>query len=166
MNLEQLRNGSYVDPSDTGEPSTGVRRVSITDEEGAILAELADGRRVLEIGTGLGVSTRWLARTAGQVVTHDIDHWVHDNVWPTLPPNVVTVDDRGDIVGRFDVVFIDGDHSKSALRADILFAESVLADDGVIVAHDATPLWGYGLFSGWERVETTHGLAIRRTGGE
>ncbi len=45
---------------------------------------LVRGLDVLEIGTGLGVSTEWMARTAHSVVTVDIDPWVWKHVFPYL----------------------------------------------------------------------------------
>lgn len=80
--------GGRYRADDPGEPTTGVPRVSIADDEVELLASLVAGKRVLEIGTGLGVSARAMASTATEVVTVDIDPWVHANVWPLLPRNV------------------------------------------------------------------------------
>lgn len=164
MELKQRPDGSYTGTGDPGEHSTGHPRVSITDDEGRMLAQMAAGLTVLEIGTGLGVSTGYLASKAKRVVTLDVDGWVHEHVWPTLPANVSTSYDRGEIHGStFDLVFIDGDHTPGQVLADIEFAKSVCASDGVIVAHDAIPL--ARLFEGWNMIVTTHGLAVWRAGG-
>ena len=64
MKLVPQENGSYTHPADPGEPTTGTPRLSVTELEADILAALVAGRDVLEIGTGLGVSTRAMAATA------------------------------------------------------------------------------------------------------
>jgi hypothetical protein len=39
----------------------------------------------------------------------------------------------------YDVVFIDGDHSASAVRADFMGLWPYVADDGMIILHDMQP---------------------------
>lgn len=159
--------GGFYREDDPGEPSSRVARISIADDERTVLAEMAAGRNVLEIGTGLGVSTRALATTARWVVTCDIDTWVHETIWPDLPRNVSCVHDveRATHVltmssAGFDLVFIDGDHSEAALRADVATAERMLAPGGTIVVHDAHHLMPI-LGNGWELLNTGYGLAVR-----
>lgn len=41
---------------------------------------------------------------------------------------------------KFDLIFIDGDHSKEAVEADFLGAFSLLNDNGIILLHDTYPL--------------------------
>jgi len=161
--LIPLGNGSFKMEGDPGEPSTGRPRVSVAVEETLLLKFLAKGRHVLEIGTGLGVSTRALAGVAKTVTTVDVDPWVIDTIWPTLPSNVVglTPDGLDDQVVPFDMAFIDGDHSPEAVRRDVDLAER-LCPGGILVAHDAN--YGnvqQGLGEGWLVIPTTHGLAIR-----
>lgn len=156
--MRRHESGSWEHPDDPGEPSTGVRRLSVTDTEAAILSTIAAGKSVLEIGTGLGVSTRALARWAEIVYTLDIDEWVFKTILPTLPENVVGITDRN-IKGRlFDVVFIDGDHSAAAVTDDLRFAREVC--QGVIVCHDSKAIGEY-LDGDWLHIATTHGLAVQ-----
>ena len=134
MNLETLNNGAVRCPDDPGEPGYGVlsQRISVTPEETRILRALALDRRVLEIGTGLGVSTRAMAETAAMLVTVDCDPWVHEHV--VLPGGVLrasTVEDY-----EVDLVFIDGLHTPDAVRTDIQSALRVLRPRGIIVFHD------------------------------
>lgn len=155
--------GGYYREDDPGEPSSGVARVSVTDDERDVLAAMADGKWVFEIGTGLGVSTRALASTATHVVTCDIDEWVHRTIWPDLPANVTPVPAvLADQLGRrFDMVFIDGDHSDEALRIDVATAERLLKPGGSIVVHDAHHLMPV-LGPGWGLMDTGYGLAIKQ----
>jgi predicted O-methyltransferase YrrM len=44
-----------------------------------------------------------------------------------------------DRFGRFDLVFIDGDHSREGIRQDTALADAMLADGGTICWHDANP---------------------------
>jgi predicted O-methyltransferase YrrM len=41
--------------------------------------------------------------------------------------------------GRFDMVFIDGDHSRQGVAQDTQLAERILVDGGAICWHDANP---------------------------
>lgn len=147
-------------PDDSGEPPTGNRRVAITVQEATLLALLVIDRQVLEIGTGLGVSTKMLASTALEVVTVDVDPWVHDVVWPDLPANVRTVTSVDD-TERFDVVFIS-DCSAGELRADL--AVACRCCRGLIVVHDAhSENVGAAISADggdWYVVPTEHGVAL------
>lgn len=70
IDLERTSNGNYLCPSDPGEIGCGTApRRSVTDEEVSRIGELFANRFVLEIGTGLGVSTRALAALAVAVIT-------------------------------------------------------------------------------------------------
>lgn len=156
----------YEFVGDPGEPSTGKRRLSISDREAEILSGFARDRAVLELGTGLGVSTRALAQHARSVITVDIDAWVAAAIWPTLAdlPNVSKVDHRGQLMESFvfDLAFIDADHSTAAVREDIGFCRLHMSPGGKIVLHDARyPSVIRGL-SGekHEYIETEHGLAV------
>jgi len=115
--LIQTAAGNYYDPADPGERQYAGNppRRSITEEEIEILAVLAAGMDVLEIGTGLAVSTHALASTARRVVTVDPDPWVQD---PALPHVEFCRVLPHDLTG-FDLVFIDGLHTREAVINDI-----------------------------------------------
>jgi len=162
MSLIPQENGSYRHPDDPGEPTTGEPRLSITDLEGEILAAFVAGCAVLEIGTGLGVSTRAMATTARSVTTLDVDEWVHANIWPTLPDNVTGVTSISDLVGTYGAVFIDADHSTEAVAADLELALDV-CDAGLIIAHDTNAVAvrdGLRAAEDWHWINTTHGLGV------
>lgn len=159
MNLIPHSTGSYVHGDDPGEPTTGEPRLSITEVEGEMLAVLAAGRSVLEFGTGLGVSTRALARTARKVYTVDIDEWVQETIWPTLPDNVSTCDDR-DRLPIVDMVFIDGDHTEEGTAADVAAAMRLASE--LIIMHDTSaPTVRAACDDEWLFIGTTHGLGVR-----
>jgi predicted O-methyltransferase YrrM len=112
----------------------------ISDEQAALLAKLAAGKMVLEIGTGSGVSTRALASSARQVATFDIAEKVRNLIWPELPSNAIPFDRRHEPLRQggfnFNLVFIDGDHSEDGVRADILEAWPLMRKDALWVFHD------------------------------
>lgn len=171
--LTRLGNGSYVHPDDPGEPGygNGHPRVSVTDEEAEALAALVRGQRVLEIGTGLGVSTRAIARVAHRLVTLDTDPWVHGRIFPgLLAAGISCCQDRAAVEalgGGFDVVFIDGHHREGQVADDIGWARGLLTKLGVIVMHDfnhrdvKTDAEKAGLVL-MESLKTTHGMAVMR----
>ena len=167
--MHGLQNGSMVEESDPGEPSTGQPRISITPVEGKLLHFLARDRNVLEIGTGLGVSTTWLAGSATSVLTIDIDPWVQNNVWPKLNlPCTQFRKSRLHLVPGYDMVFIDGAHDTNSVEDDLAFA-AMMCPRGVIVAHD----WripevrkALEMFGNWDYVPTAHGVAVKYVGWE
>jgi len=111
-------------------------RWSVTPEEGWMLAAFASGRRVLEFGSGIGVSAAFMAETALSVVTIDPDPWVHATV--NLPGNTtqVTSFEASKTYAPFDVAFIDGDHETPSVLRDIYDALSILPRPAVIGFHD------------------------------
>lgn len=133
--------GNYTCAIDPGERTAcGAPRVSITEQEAALLSDaVRPGDCVLEIGTGLGVSTRALATRARHVITVDPDPWVGREVVPTMPINVryaleAVADQHGLLImggdgaidavpsGEIDLVFVDGDHSADAVEKDTRLA--------------------------------------------
>ena len=175
MKIVEREDGAVFSPEDPGEPSTGLARLSPTVEERELLAFLAHGKDVLEIGTGLGSSAVAMISTARSVTTVDIDPWVHKKVFPFLREkfgircltshfNLSLGPDH--YTRYFDMVFIDGEHTKVALTEDIAEAER-LCPRGVIVVHDAIELrdtlWDLG---GWQIIETRYGIGIKYVGWE
>lgn len=163
MNIEHLEGGSIRRTDDPGEPTTGKPRISIADDEIDILTEAARGHIVLEIGTGLGVSTRALAQHAKSVITVDPDPWVKEHIRHTLPGNVLhvaTIDDIPDGI-PFNMAFIDGDHSTESTLRDIKTVRELCTVGTRIWVHDAKyPNVAAALDPYiWEILPTTHGLA-------
>lgn len=127
-------------------------------EEGKVLAELARGKRVLEIGSYCGLSTIYIARTAEHVTA--VDYWDGrgtPNPRDTLATFNANIERYGltekvkafradelwhgsldeiRFSGPFDLVFIDADHAYEAVTADIEFAASKLAPGGLLAFHD------------------------------
>lgn len=156
--MELTRDGSYRHPADPGEPSTGQPRLSVTDQEAAILGVIVRNLSVVEIGTGLGVSTRALAAKARKVYTIDVDEWVQETIWPKLPGNVIPSPFLP--VGQlFDVCFIDGDHSTEATATDIAWA---VQNARVVLLHDVNyPSVRKAMDEHWFIIPTTHGIGVR-----
>jgi SAM-dependent methyltransferase len=119
-------------------------------DEGKELWQLAQGKRVLEIGSYCGCSTVSLAQTAHSVTAVD----PHDGRGTPCPQPTrekllanlrrYEVGDRvkahsslAELNGEtFDLVFIDGDHSYEAVRSDIKEARGRLMPGGVVAFHD------------------------------
>lgn len=126
--------------------------------------------RVLEVGTHIGASTLYIARALnaqGRVTTVDIlDVNAPDAPWKTLglplsPRAMAEKLDCADRIAfvaqpaqdfmratdeRFDLIFLDGDHSARAVYGEVAAALTVLRPGGVILLHDYYP-GGKALFA-------------------
>lgn len=141
-----------VREDDPGEPQHGHKRIGISLDEDAVLGALARGRTVLEVGTGLGYSTRaMLHGGAARVVTVDPDPWVHRVIWPELrryEPNVGLLEMLRELrelrelpsaaAMQFDMAFIDGAHDYSSVRHDAVECARRVLPGGLLVFHDWT----------------------------
>ena len=134
MNLEPI-GGAVFCPDDPGEPGLGAKRWSVSKVDERSLSELFRGLTVLEIGTGLGMSTRAIASTAKHVHTVDVDKWVKETVVPDLPENVTFYDGIGK-VPPVDAAFIDGLHTQKQCLIDIESARKLVKKGGLLVFHD------------------------------
>ncbi len=130
-------------------------RSAVTEVEANKLAELAEAKRVLELGTELGRSTITMAQTARLVVT--IDHCLYSpygpyphtaieflknvaryNLQKKIIPIVGCRDDVGPILrsASFDMLFIDGHHTAESLSLDLRTLTHTLREKHVIAFHD------------------------------
>lgn len=122
---------------------------SLTANETAELQRLAKDAEVLEIGSAYGYSTCMLALVAKSVVAVD-PHFTHASEW-TLVSNLTAygVRDKVDIrVGysqnvlpelafyRYDLVWIDGDHTAETVEHDVQWALKLLKPGGHLACHD------------------------------
>lgn len=130
VRLEHKSNGQLVCPDDS------LRRESVTAEESSILSVLARGRHVVEIGTGLGVSTHALAATARSVYTVDPDPWVAANI--VLPENVTLYSSLADVpdIPWPELVFVDGAHDKASVLVDAEWAHRRATRETLVLFHD------------------------------
>lgn len=117
------------------------------DEEAAELARLAEGRTILELGAWKGRSTTALASTARYVVSVDRHRGIPDvgndslseyiaNVrsLPNVAMVVASFEEFVPLLGHFDLVYVDGEHTAEAVARDVRLA--VARDPEVIAFHD------------------------------
>lgn len=130
----------------------------LSEAEGRALAELAEGKTVLEMGTFKGRATLCLAQTAS--VVHTVDTHQHyslpcllnnlDN-YPHKAKVIIHIGSFEDVVSCltpcFDLVFIDGEHLESQVWTDSTLANSVLKPVGMLAWHD----YGHPEFPGVKR---------------
>jgi hypothetical protein len=122
-------------------------------DEGKSLWRLANGKRVLEVGSYFGLSTICLAQSAASVLSVD----PHDGRGTHVPQEtfstfianlerygvtdkvqgyIGTLADDDFPGGEFDLIFIDGAHDLESVRSDAQRALSLLADGGLLAFHD------------------------------
>ena len=119
-------------------------------EEGKALAELAKGKRVLEIGSFQGLSTICMARTANHVTAMDyfdgratpipgstFEVFNHNCIRHNVADKITIANPDSDLTGnQYDLIFIDGDHSYEAVAKDIQKTLPLLKPDGLLAFHD------------------------------
>ncbi len=110
------------------------------------LVNLVKPRSVIEIGCWKGVSTEVFLLSVQRVLA--IDPWdypdgIFDEFWGrcgSYPGLEIRRDKSPEAVvnlrEKFDMCYIDGDHSYDAVRADILACSEVVKPDGWIAGHD------------------------------
>lgn len=126
----------------------------LTEEEGRTLAELADGKVCLEVGSYCGKSTICMAKTAKSVGAID----TFDGRGTAVPGDTLRLFElnlrrhgvrdkveiyQGESVEMlaclppvYDFVFIDGSHDKESVLADAERAAAVLRPGGLLAFHD------------------------------
>jgi len=124
---------------------------SITQSETAELQRLAKDVSVLEIGSAYGYSAIAMALAGGHVTAVD-PHTGHHS-FGTMHANlgIYRVADRVEVIcarsqealpdlydrgERFDVIFVDGDHTDAAVEHDVRWAVKLLKAGGVLACHD------------------------------
>lgn len=151
--------------------------------EGKALAELAAGKRVLEIGSYCGLSTVCMARTAEHVTAVDyFDGRGTPQPQSTLKKFKASIERYGvadrvtiaspedEFTGQCELLFIDGAHDRESVAADIERYLPLLSEDGLIAFHDYNEPCHPGVTSaveefvaaGGELVSVTEHLAVVR----
>ncbi len=104
-----------------------------------------DSRRILEIGSYKGTTARLIARNThpdARIFALDIDP-EHGSAYRGMPEEakIQRIVGRSELEnaaphGPYDLIFIDGDHSRKGAYLDSVVALELLTDDGVILWHD------------------------------
>jgi predicted O-methyltransferase YrrM len=125
---------------------------AIDEREAQALAAYAHDR-VLEIGSAYGYSAIVMASAGAQVTTVDCHEGENPGSFVRLHANIADYRLRHRITAicdtsqrvlpaytrdgrRFEVVFIDGDHSLDAARHDIALGWELVAPGGYLICHD------------------------------
>lgn len=126
----------------------------LNDEEGMTLARLAQGKRVLEIGSYCGRSTIWMAAVAEIVYAvdpfdsrdtpnpkHTLDTFKDNLARYELTNKVQVCQGTSEeivpgLTGLFDLIFIDGAHDYESVKRDIALGLDRLRPGGFLAFHD------------------------------
>lgn len=126
-------------------------KAGVSDLEAAELRCLARGAAVLEVGSAWGYSAVLMAKVARSLVSvdphRDYDsfdtftanlaaHGVADKVTAMVAGSRQALPELLAAGRRFDLIFIDGDHSAAAVSFDALWARHLVTPHGVIAFHD------------------------------
>ena len=124
---------------------------SITSAETGELQRLAYRADVLEIGAAFGYSAIAMALAGARVLSVD-PHLTHQS-YKAMQSNVdaygmtefiqiwcgysqEALPHMVDLPKRFDVIFIDGDHTTAGVTNDVMWAQRLLTPGGVLACHD------------------------------
>lgn len=111
----------------------------------AILAETLKPHKILEIGIGEYAfsTTVWLEHCSAQLTTVDKGDWGANTAGlkQEYGDRFTFISQRSEIAlpklkGKFDLIYIDGDHFYEGVRTDILNSQKLLAKGGVILVDD------------------------------
>lgn len=124
---------------------------SLLMKEAQELVRLAAGGQVLEIGSACGFASVAMAAQALHVTTVDLPAgWVDQgnafdrnlaayevtNVTRILGSSFTVLPELAAQGKKYDLIFIDGDHSTLALTLDFPNSRALIAPGGVIACHD------------------------------
>ncbi len=143
--------------------------IGTTPRKGKILHNIAtwsQAKNILELGTGFGLSTSYLAEAlpSAQILSIDGNHRLNQLTRVKLQElygDRITVSDAKfetallEMAGtetRYDLVLIDGDHRSSALRQNVEQILPLLNDRAVIVFDDI--YWSADTKMFWEEFRT------------
>lgn len=132
---------------------------SVSHLEGSFLTALARklGGPVLEIGSDLGISTRYIhegLEDGSCIYAVDVNHkWEDDDTWP-MRRRVVASGADFEPPSKCSWAFIDGDHRYDGVCADI--RQCLSLGIGRLVFHDTHPR-----FSAWTPTNTSDGSRAR-----
>ena len=122
---------------------------SLTEQEAEYLCRLAQGAKVLEVGSAFGYSTIRMAQVAREVTSVDV-HWLLDSYGQFIDniKSCMVADKVVPITGNskevlprfpdssFDMAFIDGDHHYDGVKFDVQQALRLVKKGGCIAIHD------------------------------
>ncbi|QEL19995.1 class I SAM-dependent methyltransferase [Limnoglobus roseus] len=147
--------------------------------EGRLLWELARGRRVLELGRRHGRSTVALAQSAKSLLSIDPLKSRSAREWLARFELTGAVDFREGSFrynlpasGKFDLIFLDGEHDAKSVRRDLRLAHAALKPKGLLAVHDyPDPNWpdvrrgvdAAAREHGWRRVAQADYLGVFQT---
>jgi SAM-dependent methyltransferase len=160
----------------------------VTGIEAEVLERYAEGRRVLECGSWYGFSTIVMARVAEHVDAvdwhHGDPHAGQRDTEGDFRQNLIryNVDDRVTVhvgrfedvlpmlVGRWDVVFLDGMHDAASVTRDLALLEPIAGRHLLLHDYDVPVSWGFEVretvdawlaaHPEWVLVDTVDKLAI------
>ena len=159
--------GSRVNPSEARSVGSFVRTSSVSGKYGAMLYRITRWFRpemILELGTGLGISTAYLAAGSPQTTLHTIEANPEranfsSSVIKRCGLAEVKVHHGGfeqkleeitpDVKERF-VAFVDGDHRYESTVEYVKYLVSLAGDEALIIMDDI--YWSKGMQRAWKEV--------------
>ena len=119
-------------------------------------------KRVLELGTSLGLSTSYLALSNSKTEVVSIEAcpnihreakeiFKHFKIENVKAINATFQDALPDLKGRFDIIFIDGHHDGAACLTYLEALKKHLSQEAFVVVDDIR--WSQGMFEAWLKMK-------------
>ena len=148
--LKNIQIDHDIPNMDIGLLNDHVRREHELQLLGALAANVPEGGRILEIGSFMGRSSKTIAMNTRATVDC-IDPW-EEHSFEEFLKNTQALENINPIQKRsqdffllneekYDLVFIDGDHSQQGFAIDFVGALGCLKSGGVMSGHDYCPLF-------------------------
>jgi len=159
--------GSKVSPSEKRSVGSFVRRSSISSKYGALLYRINRWFRpetIIELGTGLGISTLYLASGSPKTTLHTIEANAERAIFSRGVIKRCGLDRVKVHRGGFEqklkelkpdlkerlVAFVDGEHRYESTIENVKYLVSLAGDEAVIIMDDI--YWSKGMHRAWKEV--------------
>jgi len=131
------------------------------------LVEFSQSKNILELGTSLGITTLYLnnEKIKPNITTIEGDPTIFNfakNICNKNNSKIININLDFDSFfckianekQKFDLIFIDGNHTKEATLKYFDYSKNIITEKGIIVFDDIR--WSKGMFEAWEIIKNSN----------